>query len=194
MLKVIGTARTRAFRVLWALGEIGLDYEHDPAPPRSAAVTRFSPSGKVPVLIDGDAVITDSTAILHYLADKHGQLAFAAGSPGRARQDAFTFRILDEIEGPLWTAAKHSFILPEEMRVATIKDSLKWEFGEALGRIAADLADGPFLMGGRLTVADIVLAHCLGWAQAAKFPVESPALLAYLERLMKRPAAAKAYA
>ena len=194
MLKVIGATGTRTRRVLWALEEIGLDYEHDPAPPRSDAVTRLNPSGKVPVLIDGDLLVTDSIAILHYLADMHGQLTFPAGTPERAQQDAFTFRIVDEIEGPLWMAARHSFVLPEEMRLPAIKDSLKWEFSESLRRLGADLGDGPFLMGETMTVADIVLAHCGGWAEAAGFPVDESHMTAFLERMWARPAARKVYA
>ncbi len=193
MLTLIGSKGTRTRRVIWALEELELAYEHQPHPPRSAEATRLNPSGKVPILIDGDAVITDSTAILHYLADRHGCLTFPAGTPERARQDGFTFRILDEIEGPLWTAARHSFVLPEEHRLPAIKDSLKWEFDVALKRLGKELGDGPFLMGEVLTVADIVLAHCLGWAEQAGFPVDAPGIADFLARMRARPAAVKAY-
>lgn len=194
MLTLIGAKGTRTRRVLWALEELGLDYAHQPHRPRSEEVIRLNPSGKVPVLIDGDTVITDSIAILHYLADRHGALTFPAGTLARARQDSFTFRIVDEIEGPLWTAARHSFILPEEKRVPAIKDSLKWEFAASLARLAADLGDGPFLMGGTMTVPDIVLAHCGGWAGQAGFPVDEPNVTAFLARMRARPAAERVYA
>ena len=73
MYKVIGSARTRAFRVIWMLNELGLDYEHDPAIPRQASVAVINPSGKVPVLeVDGEHII-DSVAICQFLADKHGR-------------------------------------------------------------------------------------------------------------------------
>ncbi|MEM1302522.1 MAG: glutathione S-transferase N-terminal domain-containing protein, partial [Pseudomonadota bacterium] len=71
---VIGSARSRAFRVLWALEELGVPYEHLAEGPRSDKVFELNPLGKVPVLLDGDEAITDSNAILHYLADKHGGL------------------------------------------------------------------------------------------------------------------------
>ncbi len=194
MLVVIGAKGTRTRRVLWLLEELGLPYEHQPERPRSEPVTRLNPSGKVPLLIDGETVISDSTAILHYLADREGRFTFPAGSPERALQDSFTFRILDEIEGPLWMASRHSFILPEEMRMPAIKESLKWEFGEALRRLAADLGDGPFLMGETMTVADIVLAHCLGWAAQARFPADEPAIAAFFERMKAREAGQVVYA
>lgn len=194
MLTIIGAKATRTRRVLWMLEELGLDYDHQPLPPRDPGVSRYNLSGKVPVMIDGDTVITDSTAMLHYLADKHGALTFPAGSPERARQDAYTFRILDEIEGPLWAAARHSFVLPEEHRVPEIKPSLKWEFGEAMRRLASDLGDGPLLMGETMTVADIVLAHCCTWAEGAKFALDDPAITGFLARMRARPAAQVAYA
>ena len=86
MYKVIGTPQTRAFRVIWMLEELELPYELVPAPPRSEGVVAFNPSGKVPVLIDNGTPITDSTAIIQYLADKHGQLTHPAGTLERARQ------------------------------------------------------------------------------------------------------------
>ena len=60
-------------RVLWALEELGLEYIHHSAAPRSEQVRALNPLGKIPILVDGDAVLTDSTAILTYLADKHGR-------------------------------------------------------------------------------------------------------------------------
>lgn len=194
MIKIIGSIKTRTRRVLWALEEMGLDYEHHPHPPRSSEVRRLNPSGKVPVMIEDDAAIADSTAILHYLADKHGKLTYPAGTLERARQDVMTFRLLDEVEGPLWLAARHTFILPEEMRVPAIKDSLKWEFGKAIARFGVALGEGPFLMGDRMTIPDIIAAHCGNWADVAKFPIEDPAFSAYLDRMRARPAAQKLYA
>ncbi len=128
MYTVIGGIRSRALRVLWMLEELGEPYTHIAAAPRSDEVTALNPSGKIPVLLDGDATLTDSTAILTYLADKHGQLTYPAGTIDRARQDGITHFVLDEMDAILWTASRHSFVLPEDLRVPQIKDSLKWEF------------------------------------------------------------------
>ncbi len=190
---VIGSGRTRAFRVLWMLEELGLDYTHVPAGPRSEEVTGVSPLGKVPVLVDGDAVIPDSGAILHYLADRHGKLTFPAGSPERARQDAWTFRILDELDALLWTAARHTFVLPEAERVPEVKDSVKREAARNFERIASEMP-GPYLMGETLTVPDILLCHCGGWSIAAKFPPLPERLKDYARTLRERPAYQRAAA
>ena len=117
MYRVIGTAKSRAFRVLWMLEELGQAYEVEPAMPQSDDIRRYNPLGKVPALVDGDAVLTDSVAIMTYLADKHGAMTAPAGTPERARQDAMTLWLVDEMDALLWTAAKHSFVLPEKLRV-----------------------------------------------------------------------------
>jgi len=187
MYKVIGKVQTRTFRVLWMLEEIGQPYESIQVPPRSPEVTALNPSGKVPVLVDGDDAITDSAAILTYLADKHGQLTFPAGTIDRARQDALTHAILDELDAVLWTAARHSFALPEDKRVPDVKSSLKWEFAGNLDRLA-DRLQGPFLMGETMTIADIICTHCLNWAFGAKFPIENEKMLAYGKMMRARDA------
>lgn len=187
MYRVIGNLKTRAVRVLWALEEMGLPYELITKSPRTDEVRALNPSGKVPVLLDGDAVLTDSTAIMTYLADKHQMLTHPAGTLERARQDALTNRILDEFDAVLWTAARHSFILPEDMRLPAIKDSLKWEFARNAALLAAEVK-GPFLMGEALLVPDIILANCLNWAVNVKFPVEQKVLLEFRDRVYDRPA------
>lgn len=187
MYEVIGSTTSRAFRVIWMLEELGVEYKHSPEKPRSDAVLALNPSGKVPVLRDGDDVITDSTAIITYLADKHGALTNPCGTVARARQDALTHQILDELDAVLWTAARHSFILPVEQRVPAVKPSLKWEFDRNVARIA-DCIKGPFLMGDRMTIADIILTHCLNWAHGAKFTYEDVRLLSYAKAMRERDA------
>ncbi len=188
MYTVIGSRRSRALRVIWCLEELGQTYDLIEAGPRSDEIRAVNPSGKVPALKVDDTVLTDSTAIMTYLADAHGALTYPAGTLDRARQDALTHMLLDEFDAVLWTAARHSFVLPEEHRMPEIKDSLKWEFANSAKRLADMLGDGPFLMGETMTVADILAAHCLSWATNARFPVEEPALTGYLARMRDRPA------
>ncbi|MGR3443799.1 MAG: glutathione S-transferase family protein [Roseovarius sp.] len=193
MYDVTGSRASRTFRVLWLLEEMGLDYTHLPVAPRSDEALAVNPSGKIPALRDGERVLTDSTAIMTFLADRHGQLAHAPGSHERAAQDALTHRVLDEVDALLWTAARHSFVLPEEHRVAAVKDSLKWEYERNIKGLEAALA-GPFLQGETMTIADILLAHCLMWAGKAGFPAPPARLAAYLETMMARPAFQRAAA
>ena len=194
MLTVIGASETRAMRVLWMLEELGLSYEHVPAGPRSEGVIAFNPAGKVPVLIEDSTPIIDSTAILTYLADRHGKMTHPAGTLDRARQDSLTQFVLDEFDAVLWTAARHSFILPKEMRVAGIKNSLRWEFERSQKTLVQRMAEDGFAMAEMMTVPDIILAHCLIWALAAKFPIVEPRLSDYIDRMRARPAYQRAAA
>lgn len=194
MYRVIGTAKSRAFRVLWMLEELDQPYDHVPANPRSQGVVQFNPAGKVPVLIDDGTPITDSTAILTYLADRHGALTHPAGTLDRARQDSLTQFLLDEFDAALWLAARHSFILPEEMRLGAIKNTLRWEFEASQKALSHRMSDGAFLMGDRMTVPDVILTHCLDWALSARFPVTEHRLTEYLDRMRDRPAYARAAA
>lgn len=193
MYTVIGFPRTRAMRVMWMLEELGQDYELNPAPPRSPEITAVNPSGKVPALIDGDARLVDSVAIVTYLADKHGALTHAAGTPARAVQDSFTQFCVDEVEGALWTAAKHSFVLPEERRVGAVKTTCRYEFDRAMETLAARLGERQFVTGETFTVPDLLLGHCAGWAVGGpKWDLPGDALGAYFERVRGRPALARA--
>ncbi|WP_269584910.1 glutathione S-transferase family protein [Roseibium sp. Sym1] len=189
MYKVIGFPRTRAMRVMWLLEELGEPYELDPALPQSDAVRAVNPSGKVPVLMDGDEPITDSVAICTYLADKHGKFTFPAGTLERARQDSFSQFGVDVLEGALWTAAKNTFINPEDKRAPDVKDVCRYEFARGLEILGARIGDGPYAMGETFTIADIIIGHCAGWAVAAKFdlPGEGP-VHDYFKRLRERPA------
>lgn len=187
MYKVIGATKSRALRVLWMLEELGEDYEHIAAAPRSDAAKVYNPSGKIPALVDGDAVLTDSMAIVTYLADKHGQLTAPAGTSARARQDALTFWLIDEFDAILWAAAKHSFVLPEDQRIPAVKDVLKAEFSASAAKLSAQL-EGPFLIGDSISVPDILACHCLGWAVGAGFPRVDAKLFEYAQALRQRPA------
>ncbi|MEO1732299.1 MAG: glutathione S-transferase family protein [Pseudomonadota bacterium] len=187
MYKLIGSPRTRAFRVMWAFEELGLSYELDPAGPGSAAVTGLHPSAKVPVLIANGTTLIDSTAIMTYLADRHGGLTHTPGTLQRAQQDALTHFVLDEIDSVLWTISRHTFILPAEHRVPDVIQTCAWEITRSLDRLSAQFS-GPFLTGDTMTIADIIAVHCLGWAHMLKIPIESAALKAYSKDLRKRDA------
>ena len=188
MYKVIGNTNTRTLRVLWAMNEIGLKYEHVQVNAQSADAKKFNISGKVPTLEANGVNIADSTAIVTYLADKYNQLTFPAGTIERAQQDSFTQFILDELDSILWTAARHSFVLPKEMRVSELKGTLRWEFTRSLKVLESIMGAGPNVMGEEFTIPDIILTHIGGWARVAKFDIPDGKLRDYFRRQIKRPA------
>ncbi len=187
MYKVIGKKASRGFRVLWALEEMGLPYEHVAAGARSDEAFEYNDLGKIPALVDGDAVLTDSVAIMTYLADKHGALTAPAGTIARAQQDAMMLWLIDEFDAILWSYAKHAFIFPQDARVPEIKDSLKAEFARSAVKLMERIK-GPFVMGDEITIVDIMAVHCLNWSIGAKFPRVGDDLNTWAKGLRDRPA------
>ena len=194
MYTVIGAPRTRAIRVIWMLEELGQAYTVDPAKPRDAAVSAINPSGKVPVLMDGNDAIIDSVAIVQYLADKHQMLTHKAGTIARAHQDSFTQFCVDDVESCLWTAAKHTFVLPAELRVEGAKTASQFLFDRAMGHFAQRLGDNAYVMGDTFTVPDLLIGHCAGWAASMGWVIPEGNVSAYVARVRGRPAFLKATA
>ena len=194
MYTVIGSPKTRAIRVIWMLEELGVPYSLDPVPPRDAKLAAINPSGKVPILKDGEDYVIDSVAILQYLADKHGKLTNTAGTIARAHQDSWTHFAADDIEYGLWTAAKHKFVLPAELRCADVKPACIHDFDRAMSAFSQRLGDNTYVMGDAFTVPDIVLGHCAGWASSMGWTLPDGNAGTYFTRVRERPAAIRAFA
>ncbi|MEM9268788.1 MAG: glutathione S-transferase family protein [Pseudomonadota bacterium] len=188
MYTVIGTPRSRAFRVIWMLEELSQDYTIDPVAPASQEAFAYHPMGKVPALKVGDHVLADSSAILAYLTDTHGAFTHPPGTLARARQDAATFHVMTEIDAALWLKAKHRFALPEKIRLGEAGEVAAFEFQRAIGVLERMMGTDPFLAGDTPTVPDFILAHCLNWAKMAKMPALLDPLERYHATLLARPA------
>lgn len=189
MYKVIGHPQSRAIRVIWMMEELGVPYEIVPVAPRSDEAKEYNPSGKVPALVvDGECVI-DSVAIVQFLADKHDKFTNAVGTIKRAQQDSWTQFAVDEFESALWTNAKHSFILPKELRSEEAKTASKYEFDRAILHLEQRLGDKEFVMGEAFTVPDLLLGHCAGWAtNGANWDIPAGPAADYFARVRSRPA------
>lgn len=188
MYKLIGAPRTRAFRVMWMLHELGEAFELDPALPRDPKLAEINPSLKVPILQDGGDYVIDSVAICQYLADKHGKLTLKAGTIDRAHQDSFTQFAVDDVELSVWVAAKHTFALPEEFRVPDVKRACKFDFDRAMTSLSARLGTKQYVMGDTFTVPDLLLGHTIGWAASMKWTPPEGNVAQYVARVRTRPA------
>lgn len=188
---LLGRKTTRAFRVLWLLEELGVDYDFTPMEPRSDDVRALNHTGKVPVLKHGDLVLSDSVAIMTYISDYTGQFTHKAGSERRARQDQLTQFLVSEVDAVIWAAAKHAFALPKEQRVQDARTTAKWEFMRAQDWLLGYLGDNLYLSGETPTIADILATHCLDWVSAIKWDVD-PRFDPYLSRMRTRPAYVRA--
>lgn len=201
MLKIYGCPNTRSTRVTWALEEVGADYEFQAVllhkgEGRKPSFLRVNPAGKVPVLVDGELVLSESAAICTYVGDLHPACGLTPpwGTPDRARYNQWMAFAIAELEQPLWTIAKHRFALPQELRVPKVEEAARWDFGRACRFLDKGLGGREYIVGDRFTAADILLSHTLAWADSAQVPVAGPALMAYARRLLERPALGRARA
>ena len=186
MLTLYGTDASRAFRVKWLLCELGEDFVQKSVRPHSPDVLKLNPFGQVPVLTDGETVLTDSLAILHYLADRSEKFTFQPGTAARALMEARINFVLTEMEAAIWLLAKHGFVLAESERHPNMRAVVEPDFARGEARFARLLEDQDFIAG-PFSIADIVAGQTLSWAQAAKIPLTSKVAIAYLDRLRARP-------
>ncbi|WP_428773820.1 glutathione S-transferase family protein [Vibrio sp.] len=193
MIQLYGVARSRALRVSWLLEELGLDWQFNfidfaKGEHRSGEFLAMNPSGKVPVIRDGEVVLSESSAIMYYLAEKYGndQWMPAPGSPESAQLHFWVSFTITELEQPLWTMGKHKFALPADKRLAEIRPIAAWEFAQAAAVASKRLPATPFLTGDTITIADLLLAHTLNWATMFEQPLPEN-LAAFRDRISSRP-------
>lgn len=160
MIKLYGTPPTRALRVIWLLNELGVEYEMLPIDVANGECQedRFlalNPAAKVPVLVDGEHVLTESAAIQLYLADKYPEAGFIPDTvEERGQMYRWIFFLMTEIEQPLWRIARHTFVYPESKRIPQDVELAKQECSEMLAVLEKHMADREFIVGDRVSVAD----------------------------------------
>ena len=120
MTKLHGTSRSRSARSLWALEELGVNYEHNPMPTtdaKSAAHLKLNPNGHVPVLEDDGVVLWESMAINLYLADKYGKNSlWPSDAAGRAAAYQWSFWAMTEVEPHLITILRNRVMNAPDQR------------------------------------------------------------------------------
>src|SRR3989454_6424430 len=106
------------------MGELVLDFESvkvdlRKAEPRRREFLAVNPAGKVPVLVDDDLVLSESVAIVLYLAEKYPQKGFLpADLRARAEVNRWLLFTATELEQPIWRIARHTHQYPIEKRLA----------------------------------------------------------------------------
>ena len=200
-LTLFGYGASRSFRCLWALEEVGLDFEYVPLTvgsdesggARSDEYLVKNPQGKVPTLMHDNFVLTESAAILNYIDTLADGQFVPAGAKARAKYDELVSFVVTELEQPLWTTGKHRFAIPKEYRVKAIFETANWEFKKALNTLQKLVALDNYALGDSFTFADILLAQTFHWAY--RFKIEVPQeYLDYRDKMFKRPACVSAFA
>ena len=185
MLTVYGTPRSRTSVVLWLLREMGMKYHHVDSPvsgeknPEHLAV---NPEGTMPTIKDDDFVLTESMAITFYLAKKYG----GDMGPRDLEEEAKILR------WTTWAVAdvdRHIVALVNASGVDEDHPFNEEKFAEAtamlrtpMQRFDKKLGNREFLVGDRLTVADINVAFLLSFLLLLNYDLSD---LPNVERFMK---------
>jgi glutathione S-transferase len=179
--------------VRWMLEEIGQPYRTeivDYGPAMKAAPYRaINPMGKVPALMHGGAVVTETAAICAYLADAFPQAALAPAS-GDPRRGPY-YRWLFFAAGPLEAAASNrmlGFVVPEERRPMIGYGSNE----SVIETLDGALAGRDYLVGDNFTAADLYVGSHIGFGMQFGTIEKRPVFERYWQRLAERPAAVRA--
>lgn len=195
MLTLYGHEKSRAFRVLWLLEELELDYtfkriDFGSGEHKCEWFTKIAPAGKVPVLDDNGFILTETSAILFHLYTNHNNASHLKKTTSKVQSLLLQWLFYGscELEQGLWTAARHTFVLPEEKRIPL---AVKWgqeEFSAQLPYLSNCLGKNSYILGEDFSIADITLVQILLWGlQQQKLDLKYENLKQYVEQNRTRP-------
>ncbi len=179
---------SRAATTIWMLKELDAPHESivvdfaagEAASPEYRAI---NPMGKVPALVDGDAVVTETAAICAYLADKFADkgLAPPPGSPERGKYYRYLFFPGVTLE-PLLSVTSLGIEV-------TNPQSVGWgDMPRGLATVETMTPEAGWAVGDVFTAADVVFGGALALFSGFKMMELSPKVAAYVERVKARPA------
>ena len=191
-----GNGASRARSVHWMLHELGLDYEKRLIGSRTGetqteSFLRLNPAGKIPVLQDGDLILTESAAIITYLADTYAPdigLVPRAYTRARARYNEWASFIQMELDAhTLYVLRKHRDLANLYGEAPAAVQHAIDGFNKQVAVAEMALRERDHLVGDQFTGADLMLSTTLSWAIAYGFDL-SPRLREYNDLHRARPA------
>ena len=196
-----GVGSARALRAHWALIELGLPYRSERIQSRSGETEtreyrRLNPRGKIPVLQDGALVLSESAAIVTYLAETYGggRLVPASGAARAKYLEWVSFISMELDATSLYVLRRHEALPAIYGEAPTANTAARGYFDRMIKAAAEELADGrTYLLGPELSGADLLMTTCLDWALSYAVPLPEP-WRAYLERTTALPSHARALA
>jgi glutathione S-transferase len=181
------------------LEELGLDYELRmwPFPPRELARDYLSvnPLGTVPLYVEGDARMTESSMICHWLATRHAEpkLWISPDEPGHAAYVNFVSYGEATLTFPLAIHLRYTRLEPHERRQPQAAEDYKRFFMGRLKLIEPILDANTWLCGERFTAADVSVGYALRLASTTGLRDSlKPQVQAYLDRIERREAFVRA--
>lgn len=192
-MKLYELGPTRSIRARWMLQELDVPFESVPVKlpageHRQSPFLAINPAGKIPVLIDEGWVLTESVAIVLYLAEKYPDAGLLPGDR-RERADAYRWMLfaVTELEQPLWRMARHRSLYPPPLRLPADIELAKGDFTAMAEVLDRHMAGREFVASHRFSAADIIVAYTLDWADMDELLEPWPGLRGYVSRMYARP-------
>lgn len=184
---------SRAANAVWTLEEVGVEYELRfvdilAGAQKSPELLALNPMGKLPVLTDGETVVTENAAIALYLADRYalGRLAPPPTDPARGAY------------------LRWSLFAPSVIEPGAMAKMAGWEYKPSqagwgthdamLAAMESAIAGRDFVLGRDFSMADVIFGGTVRYMLAFKMIEPRPVFTAYAERLGARPALQRAEA
>ncbi|MCX2981114.1 glutathione S-transferase family protein [Halieaceae bacterium IMCC14734] len=188
----------RSLRALWALEEMGMDYELEvmPFPPRmfNKDYIETNVIGTVPYFVDGEVRMTESSGICQYLVERYQRYDFGLKAEHAEYGDYLNWLFHSDatLTFPQTIAMRYFHLEPTPEKQPVAIDYGKW-FYARLRLLDQHLADREYLVDNRFTVADIAVGYALYLADTLKLGEMvgrefTPQVSDYLARLRERPA------
>ncbi len=174
MLKLYGHVTSRAARCLWALEELGIEYEHLPigqfnGDTRTPEFLAINPNGKVPVLVDDTLKLFESMAINLYLAANYSNSLWPATAADRALTMQWSFWGMTAIEPPLVRMMNEVIYKQEHEADAQQIDLARQELEPPLKVLDGHLAGRQYLFGDAFAIADLNVASVIGISKLLRY-------------------------
>jgi len=166
MLRIYGSAKSRALRNLWLLGELDIPYDHKDYLPgcpetRTPEFLALNPNGRIPVIDDDGFVLSESMAINLYLARKHGSPLYPSDTKSEALVFQWSFWQTDRIDRQLVNYFMHSRVLPEAERKREIAEASWNEAVAAFDVLEIALRKSQWLAGSAFSLGDLNVGGAL---------------------------------
>ena len=189
-------------RVLLALEEVGAEHRFEvvdlmTGQHKSEAFRKLNPTARVPAMVDGDVVLWESNAILHYLAEKSPERLFAGKTPAERGDVArWMFMNAAHLSPAFARIFAHTMRLPEDQRLPRVVEESRVEADRCLKALDQHLAETKREhLAGAFGIADLSVAPGLAFAGMLGVSLDPyPAVGAWLARVQARPSWKKVYA
>lgn len=185
----------RSLRPLWAMEEMGLDYELEilPFPPRvfQKDYLAVNALGTVPYFQDGDVTMTESSGICHYLVEKYRQADFGVPVDHPEYGDYLNWLYHSDatLTFPQTIVLRYTMLERGDRRLPQAAEDYAAWYIARLRRLDAHIIDREFLCADKFTIADIAVGYALHLGQSLGLDKQyTDQVKGYLARLQARPA------